>query len=161
MNIDFFINYLEHLSYAGIFITLVLVGYLIPVPEEIVLLIVGYISALGFNDVYIALIVSIIALQVGDNFLFLLSKGGGKYIIKIMQKYKQETIQKYDRSLKNHSGKTIFSLRFIIGVRMFGPLLAGSLNIRWATFLLYDTLALISYASLYIFLGYHFHNQTL
>ncbi len=99
MNIDFFINYLEHLSYAGIFIILALVGYfLIPVPEEIMLMIVGYISALGFNNVYIALVVSIIALQVGDNLLFWLSKGGSKYIVKIMYKFKEEKIRKIGKS---------------------------------------------------------------
>jgi membrane protein DedA with SNARE-associated domain len=42
---------------------------------------------------------------------------------------------------------------------MFAPLLAGSLKIRWITFQIYDILALIFYASLFIFLGFHFHNQ--
>jgi membrane protein DedA with SNARE-associated domain len=42
---------------------------------------------------------------------------------------------------------------------MFAPLLAGSLKIRWITFQIYDILALIFYASLFIFLGFHFNNQ--
>jgi len=67
---QFFINYAEQLSYLGIFILLAAVGFIITVPEEILLLSVGYLSALGFSNVYIATAVGIMGVLTGDSFLF-------------------------------------------------------------------------------------------
>ena len=54
---------------------------------------------------------------------------------------------------------TLFVLRFIVGIRLFGPLLAGSLQASWTTFLVYDVLALLIYVPMFILLWFHFHNQ--
>jgi len=156
---QFFINYAEQLSYLGIFILLAAVGFIITVPEEILLLSVGYLSALGFSNVYIATAVGLMGVLTGDSFLFWLSKRGSKYIIAIREKFKEGKIERYEQRMKNNIGMTLFVLRFIVGIRLFGPLLAGSLQASWTTFLVYDVLALLIYVPMFILLWFHFHNQ--
>ena len=69
-------------------------------------------------------------------------------------------MQKFKINIKKHIGKTIFLARFIVGLRIFGPvLLAGSLHIKWKIFQFYNTLAILLYVPILLFLGYHFHNQ--
>jgi membrane protein DedA with SNARE-associated domain len=92
----------------------------------------------------------------GDIFLFWLSRRGSKYIDKIQKKFKEGTLLKYKNLMRDNIGITVFLLRFIIGVRLFGPILAGALKAKWITFLAYDTLALIIYVPVFVFLGYHF-----
>lgn len=156
---QFFITYAEHLSYLGIFILLAVVSFILPVPEEILLLSVGYLSALGFTNVYIAIAVGFIGLLTRDSLLFWLSKRGSTYITAIRKKFEEGKIQRYEQRMRDNIGRTIFFLRFIVGIRRFGPLLAGSLQARWTTFLVYDVLALLIYAPTLILLGFHFHNH--
>ena len=160
VNTQFFINYLEQFSYLGIFILVALSGYIIPVPEEVLLLLVGYISGVGLNNVYIASLASIIGVLMGDNILFWLSRyKGSKLIDKLKRKVRKNEVMKYRNLMKQHIGKTIFILRFIVGLRFFGPFLAGSLKVRWKTFQLYNFLAVLIYVPIIVFLGFHFHKQ--
>lgn len=160
LNTQFLINYAGNFSYLGIFILIVLSGYVIPVPEEVMLLLAGYIAALGFNNFYFTLIFAIMGVLVGDNILFWLSKkSGSKLIDRLKRKIRKHKLMKYRNLMKNNIGKTIFVLRFIIGLRFFGPFLAGSLKVKWTTFQLYNFLAVAIYVPIIVFLGYYFHTR--
>ena len=159
-NPQFFISYLEQFSYVGIFLLLALSGYLVPIPEEILLLLTGYIAALGFNNVYIALIASILGILAGDNVLFWLSRyKGSRLIDRLKRKVRKNALAKYRHLMKRHIGKTIFIVRFIVGLRFFGPFLSGSMKVKWKIFQFYNLIAVVIYAPIMIFLGFHFHNK--
>ena len=157
---QFFINYLENFSYLSIFILSALVGYLIPIPEEILLLLVGYIAGSGFYNLYLAAFFSIFGVIFSDNVIFWLSTRNSVGLIKkLKQRFDRDKIKKYRRLMKKHIGKTIFVLKFIVGLRFLSPLLAGSMNVKWKIFQFYDLLAVAIYVPLIIFIGFHFHNQ--
>ena len=159
-NPQFFINYIEQFSYFGIFVLVALSGYVLPIPEEISLLIAGYIAGAGFNNVYITLIPAIFGVLVGDNVLFWLSRfQGSKLIDKLRGKVRKHEIMKYKALMRHHMGKTIFILRFVVGLRFFGPFLAGSMKTKWRIFQIYNLLAVLIYVPIIVFLGYHFHNK--
>lgn len=150
---------IESLSYAGTFIVMVLSGHLVPVPEEILLLFIGYASGIGLSNVYIAFIAASVGVMVGDSALFFLSKKGNGYVEKLKKRLNQGKVKRYEKMMNSHAGKTIFLSRFIIGLRFFSPILAGSLNVKWKTFLFSDFPAVMIYVGGSIFLGYHFHND--
>ena len=149
----------EHFSYTAIFFLLAFAGFLVPIPEEIILITVGYVVAAGFGNIYTSIIICILALIFGDSLLFWLSKGNNPWIKKLKKRIKQKAAAKFKLNIKKNIGKTIFLSRFVVGVRIFGPILAGSLRIKWATFQLFNLLALFIYVPLLVFLGYHFHNK--
>jgi len=155
-----FINYAEQFSYIGIFILVLFSGYLIPLPEEISLLLSGYLAAIWFNNLYGVLLAASLGVIFGDNILFFLSKyKGSKIIDKLKRKVRKNEVAKYRNLMKKHIGKTIFILRFIVGLRFFSPFLAGSMRIKWRTFQFYNLLAVLVYVPLIVLMGYHFHNK--
>ena len=157
---QFFIGYLEQFSYFGIFALIALSGYIIPIPEEILLLLTGYLAGIGVNNIYIALAAAILGILAGDNILFWLSRyKGSKIIDRLRHKVRKNEINKYRHLMKKHIGKTIFIARFIVGLRFFGPFLAGSMKIKWKAFQFYNLIAVLVYAPIILFLGYHFHNR--
>ena len=159
-NTQFFIGYIEQFSYLGIFVLIALSGYILPVPEEILLLLTGYIAALHLNNIYIALATAILGVLTGDNILFWLSRYKGSRVIdKLKHKIRKNELNRYRHLMKKHIGKTIFIARFIVGLRFFGPFLAGSMRIKWRIFQLYNLIAVLIYAPIIVFLGFHFHNR--
>ena len=153
------LNIIEHFSYTAVFFLLAFAGFLVPIPEEIIIITVGYVVAAGFGNMYVALIDCILGIFIGDNLLFWLSKSHNPLIKKLKKRIKQKAVQKFKINLKKHIGKTIFLARFIVGLRIFGPVLAGSLHVKSRTFQFYNTLAILIYVPIFLFLGYHFHNQ--
>ena len=159
-NTQFFINYIEHFSYLGIFVIGALVGYVIPIPEEIFLLLVGYIAGIGFYNVYFATFFAILGVLVGDNFLFWVSRyKASRLAERLKNRMNKNKVMKYRRLMKKHIGKTIFTLKFVVGLRVFSPFLAGSMKIKWSQFQFYNLLAAMVYVPIITFLGFHFHNQ--
>ena len=159
-NTQFFINYIEHFSYLGIFVIGATVGYLIPFPEEIFLLTVGYIAGVGVYNVYLATLFAISGVLAGDNILFWLSKYSVSGIVdKVSKQLDKHKIMKYRHLMKEHIGKTIFTLKFIVGLRIFSPFLAGSMKVKWRIFQFYNLLAILIYIPILVFLGFHFHNK--
>ena len=160
VNTQFFIHYIRHFSYFGIFIIGATVGYLIPIPEEIFLLLVGYIGGIGFYNVYFAAVFAILGVLTGDNILYYISRYNvSKIIEKIRRRLDKHKLMEYRHLMKEHIGKTIFTLKFLVGLRIFSPFLAGSMRIKWKIFQFYNLLAVLIYIPLLIFLGFHFHNK--
>lgn len=136
------------------------VGYLIPFPEEIFLLVVGYIAGTGVYNIYLATLFALLGVLSGDNVLFFLSKyKASKLVDKLQKRLDKHKIMKYRHLMKKHIGKTIFTLKFIVGLRIFSPFLAGSMRVKWSVFQFYNFLAVAIYIPILVFLGYHFHNK--
>ncbi len=154
-----FIFLLEHFTYFGMFVFLALTGYIIPLPEEIFLLLAGYLAAIGFASLPVIILVCLAGVLFGDNIVFFLSRFGFKFIFNIERRIKGSIIERYTKIMKKHPGKAIFSMRFIPGLRFFAPVLAGSLRVKWKTFEFFDFLAAIIFVPILILIGYFFHEK--
>lgn len=159
MHGEIFSIYLEHISYFGTFIFMALSGHLVPVPEEVILLLVGYASGIGLSNVYFTALAAMLGVVAGDSLIFYLSRHGSRYVEKLKNRIAPQKMAKYEKMMSSHAGKTIFLSRFIVGLRFFSPILAGMLKIKWQTFLVCDILAIVIYVSFFIFLGYHFNSD--
>ena len=153
---SFILIFVNNFSYLGVFLLLAIIA-LIPIPEELVLLLVGYFAGFGFTDLKFLIPISIFGVLVGDNILFFLSSHNNNLINKFKKKVAPKKFTKYELKMKEHIGKTIFLLRFIIGLRFLSPIIAGSTKVEWKKFLLYNTLAVLIFVPLFIFLGYRFN----
>jgi membrane protein DedA with SNARE-associated domain len=59
----------------------------------------------------------------------------------------------------NNIGKTVYFLRLVTGVRFFGPVISGTLGVRWRRFLFYDFGATILHSTLFVWLGYRYQHK--
>src|ERR1041385_3727676 len=154
-----FSEFARRLGYAGIFLWFISFDQLTPVPEEITLLTIGYLSALGMFNPVIAGIVALISSLSVDTGYYFLSKSGNNFFRKIYKKINPERMNRFNEKLKFHLPRTLILLCFIPRMRMLGPIAAGMTNIPFRKFLSYDAIGLIIFTGIYIFLGFVFHNS--
>lgn len=159
--IDFSVvsTFLERYSYLGIALFVAGGGYVIPIPEEIFLLLIGYLAAADFVNIWISLGVCFVMILLSDFFVYNLAAHGSRLLLGYQAKVKPEKMNKYEALMREHAGKTIFLLRFVFGVRFLSILIAGSLRVKPKLFLTADFLALLIYVPALIFVGFHFHNS--
>ena len=154
-----FSEYSIHYGYIGIFVFFITIDQLTPIPEEITLLTIGYLSSNNIFNPFLAGIISLAAFLTVDALYFFLSRSGNNFIGKKLQRKKNSLITKYKEKLKTNFGITLMVLCFIPRMRMFGPIFSGIMNLQFKKFLLFDTIGLSIFTSIYILLGYIFHSS--
>jgi len=132
---------------------------LIPIPEEIMLLISGYLTGVGTFNYLITAGLFISGMFISDMVLFYLSSRGNKYVIKLKNKIGGERFLKNEDFIKKHIKKIIFFSRFLVYIRFIGPVLSGGVKTKWSTFLFYDFIALVIYVPMVLFIGKYFHKN--
>ena len=153
------ISLLGQLSYWGIFGLSLLANLVIPVPEEIFLLGLGYLSG-GESPVlnpYITALIVIPGLLLSDIFLYTLARKGNKYVAILERRLRNFKFTRDREFVERHILKIIFISRFVIQFRFVGPVLAGTTNISWKKFIAWDAFALAVYVPLVIATGNFFH----
>jgi len=155
-----FINTIEQFSYLGIFIFAIFSGYIMPIPEEIILLIVGYMASERYVHLVPAMFIVIIAFIIGDNILFRLTLKNNKRVTKFIHEVLSiKIISRNKASFEKHINTTVFVTRFVPFLRFVGPVFAGYTKTKESTFMVFNTLAIVIYAPFVMWLGYFFHND--
>lgn len=157
-NMHQFSDYYELLGYFGILLFFVTLDQITPIPEEISLLTIGYLSAHKILNPFYAGVVSLFAFLVVDTVYFFLAKGGDHYLRKKYKKIKHSWFTKLKNRLQHNFPKTLLVLCFIPRMRLFAPLASGAMGVGYKRFLLFDTIGLSLFTTLYITLGFVFHN---
>ena len=153
-----FSPFIQHFGYLGIYIWFISFDQITPFPEEISLLIVGYLSALGIFNPILAGACSLLGFFTIDAIYFSLSKKGSQWIRK-KTKGLSSLMQRYRERIKNHSFKAFFILCFIPRMRLFAPILAGSSDYSYKKFFLLDGSALAVFTAIYVSLGFFFYKS--
>ncbi len=156
---SFLVHYLNHFSYVGILIYFCSVGYLTPIPEEIVLIILGYLAGIGHFNPWLVFLMVLSGVMLGDNIFYWLCYKESKYLLHFKTKVKKEVWDKYEQLMVNNIGKTLVLLRFFVGFRFLGPVIAGSLRVRWSRFMAFDLPIVAAYVSAFIYLGLYFRHR--
>lgn len=146
-------------SYLGIFILSIFVSYMLPLPEVVLLLLIGFIAKTTGINIWIAVFSSFTGTVIGDNALYRLSFLGNHYVQKFNRKMRSHKLIQYEHLVKDNFCFTIFFLRFITGIRFFGPVIAGTLGITWKKFFAYNFLATALHALFFILLGFYSHRK--
>lgn len=155
------IKYFSHFTYFGISAFFGTVGYFIPIPEEVVLVILGYLSGVDKFSFWLVYLFVTIGVVLGDNVFYWLSFKNNRYLSKLTRQVQSDLLIKYENLMSRHIGLTILILRFFIGFRFLGPLVAGSLRVSWFRFFVYDFMVVTGYLGFFLCLGYLFHQRLL
>jgi membrane protein DedA with SNARE-associated domain len=159
--IGFLIHSIRGGSYIGIFLFSMFVSYLIPLPEAVVLILFGYVAKTAHLNIVSVFLLAAAGGIIGDNILYRLSFFGNRYVERFNLKMRRHKLIQYEHLVIDNIGKAIFFLRFITGIRFFGPVIAGTLGARWKKFFLYDSSATLIHAVLFISIGYFYSHRIL
>ncbi|HXL58388.1 MAG TPA: VTT domain-containing protein, partial [Chitinophagaceae bacterium] len=153
-----FTNFIERFGYIGIFLWFISFDQLTPIPEEISLLVIGYLSANNVFNPVLAVFFSLLGCLTIDTIYFILSRQGNKFIKK-KTKGSSSLMASYREKIKQHTVQAFLLLCFIPRMRLFAPILAASMKFSFKKFLLLDGLALILLTSIFVSLGVIFHKS--
>lgn len=153
------LQYFESISYIGIFIAVVLSGHVIPVPEDIIMIIVGYIAAVHVVHLSLAIAVSIVAIVLADFGLYYLSFHGSKFAAAFGKRIKTNILSWYMGHMKERTFRVVFLSRFVPGLRVVNPIVAGFVKIPPFTFLFYSFCSAVIYVPIMVLVGFFLHSK--
>ncbi len=153
------LNSIGGLSYFGVFVLAILSNIVIPVPEELILVAMGYLSGNGLFIYPIVMTLFILGLMLSDYVLYSLAFRGSKLVKGFIKRLQKRGLLKNESYARRHIQKIIFFSRFLVYLRFIGPIMSGYLRIERKTFLMFNFLALVVYVNVFLGLGHHFHKQ--
>jgi membrane protein DedA with SNARE-associated domain len=161
--------FIEHVSsltpmgaYSWIVGVLLLCGLGVPIPEDISLIVAGYLAYKGVFEVNKAFVACLAAVLVGDTFAFCLGRWFGRPLLATRWAHRYFTPRRQRRVrayFRKFGSKVIFLARFTPGLRFSIFLSAGMLHLRPPVFFIYDALAAIISVPALVYLAWYFGGQ--
>lgn len=148
-----------HMSYLSIFIWFLILDQLTPIPEEVTLLSIGYISGHHLINPYFAGLAAFFGLTIIDSVYYWLAFSGNKLVNHLKNNISEKLMEKYLKGLKEHRIRTLLLLSFIPKIRFFSPVFAGVFRVKWRSFFLVNGIGTIIFIIIYIGIGMLFHNS--
>ncbi len=157
MNLDLFLLYLANYSYLSIVIVMLLASIGFPFPDDLVMISVGYLAYLKLINPYMAGLEIIFLGLLLDNVYFFLGKYKGKAILDRFSK-KYYIIKDIVRDNEAYAQKPskVFIARFVPVLRSAVPFIAGTSELKWKKFFVYNLLALLIMTPVLIITSFHF-----
>lgn len=156
--LDLIISQLYAHSHLGVFIALLIIGFGLPVPEDIILITGGVISAKD-DSVVLMVLVGMAGVLVGDSIIFTLGYHYGEAILNrrpFIWLVTPERLAKVRAYYRKYGYWTIFFSRFAAGLRATSFLLAGTSHVPYRIFILANGAAALFSVPFFVLLGYYF-----
>lgn len=127
-------------------------------PGDSMLFAAGAIAAVGEMNMWLLMVLLIIAAVLGDFVNFEIGKHFGKKLFSNPDSkvFKQAYLQKTHDYYAKYGGRTIIIARFIPIVRTFAPFVGGMGNMPYAQFARYNVIGAVIWVVLFTMLGYFF-----
>ncbi len=150
-------DWLATWGYLGVFVCVFIGNLGIPVPEETVMLIAGFLAGRSIFQLKVVYAVVILSAVVGDCCGFLIGRTGGQRVLEWLARNFTSIRRRYDRLqvfFHTHGSKAVFMARFITGVRFMAGPMAGAAGMPFMRFLGWNVLGAIIWCTLVVTVGY-------
>ena len=147
----------EHWGYVAIFVVVILGNVGLPVPEETVLALAGYLVHDGVLRLPLTLAVGVLGAATGDNVGYWIGRRLGRPTI---ERYgarvgiTRERMERIEGFVTRYGALGVFGARFIPGVRMLGGPLAGACGLATLPFVIANLLGALVYVPYAVGIGY-------
>jgi membrane protein DedA with SNARE-associated domain len=153
-------------AYAIVFAILVACGLGVPLPEDISLILGGWLAHNGAANLSVMMVVGFAGILVGDSLIFFAGRrlgtklgrkpGAGGFFARIVTPEKRA---KVEGLFEKHGQKIVCIARFMPGVRAVTYFTAGSVGMSYWRFIFWDGLAALLSAPIFIWLGFYFGGE--
>ena len=149
--------FLEHWRYPAIFAAVLLGNVGLPVPEETILALGGFLAHRGELQLPTVIAVGLLAAIVGDNIGYWLGRRYGREALERYGRYiwvRADRLERVSAFMARYGGFAVFAARFVAGVRFLAGPVAGATGMRPRTFIVANTLGALVYVPYAVGLGY-------
>jgi membrane protein DedA with SNARE-associated domain len=150
-------------AYGLVFIILLLCGMGVPLPEDVSLILGGFLVFEGKADLPLMMITGYVGILVGDTIVYTAGRRigskvgtGGGFFARVVTPEKRARVQGL---FARHGEKIVMIARFLPGVRAVTYFTAGSVHMKYWHFLIFDGIAALVSAPVFVFLGYKFGDE--
>ena len=129
----------------------------IPVPGETALITASVLASKGDLSIELVIVLAAAAAIVGDNIGYLIGRKGGRWLLERPGRFHNERLRVIatgEPFFERHGPKAVFFGRFVLGLRVWASWLAGATHMRWRSFLLWNALGGICWATLVGLIAY-------
>ena len=152
------------MAYGTVFGILLACGLGLPLPEDVALILGGYLAHAGAADLWGMMVVGYVGIAVGDSLTY---TAGRRFGPRPGQPPKGVwrrllTPEKLDRVrglYERHGAKVVMVARFLPGLRAVAFFTAGSTRMSYWRFIFFDSVAALASAPIFVFLGWYFGGE--
>ncbi len=122
----------------------------VPIPGETALLTSGVLASQGKLQIALCIALAAAGAIVGDNIGYVIGRKGGRWLLErpgAFERQRRRVLTVGEPFFERHGPKAVFAGRFILGLRVWASWLAGATHMRWRTFLLWNALGGICWAT--------------
>ena len=144
-------------GYLGILVFVLLGNLGLPIPEESVLWVAGYLVWQSGFQLPLVLLVGIVSAVAGDSVGYWIGRRYGQPVVARYGLWAHLTpprLETMRRFVQRYGSFGVFIARFVIGLRFLAGPLAGSLGLPWRSFLTANTLGALVYVPIMVGAGY-------
>jgi membrane protein DedA with SNARE-associated domain len=147
-------QFIDAWGYAAIFLIVVLGNVGLPVPEETVLTVGGYLAWQGHLRFPVVVLVAIVSAITGDNIGYWLGRRYGQRILGRLTAAAPERADRARAFILRYGALAVFAARFVAGLRFMAGPLAGSTGLSPGRFFTANLLGAVVYAPMIVGAGY-------
>ena len=144
-------------GYLGLLVFVLLGNFGLPLPEESVLWVAGFLVWKGGFQLPPVRLVGIVSAVAGDSLGYCIGRQFGQRTVErygLWARLTSSRIETMRRFVKRYGPYGVFLARFVVGVRFLAGPLAGSLDLPWRSFLIANVLGALCYVPIMVGAGY-------
>jgi membrane protein DedA with SNARE-associated domain len=129
----------------------------LPIPGETALITASILANQGKLDLPLVIAIAASASIIGDNLGYLIGRKAGRRLLERpgwLFDHRKRLLDSGERFFDRHGPKAVFLARFFAGVRVTAAWMAGINRMHWRTFLMFNALGAICWATAIGVLGY-------
>lgn len=146
-------------SYVGIFLWFVFFDQITPIPEELVLITMGFLANQGHLNPVLAGVTALAGLIIIDNVYYGFGHSGKMLFQRWRKPSEIALVERFKKRIQLRAWETIFMMSYFPKLRFITPFLAAAANINWVRFAIINATSSATYVTLYILLGIFFEHQ--
>jgi len=140
----------ETFGYPLLFLAVMAESSGVPIPGETALITAAILASQGKLQIELVIPIAAAGAIVGDNIGYLIGRKGGRWLLERPGRFhrqRQQVLELGEPFFDKHGPKAVFFGRFLLGLRVWASWLAGATKMHWRSFVLWNALGGICWAT--------------
>jgi membrane-associated protein len=159
INVD---HLIEVAGYPLLFVLVMAESGGVPIPGETALITAAVLASRGKLQIEWVIVLAAAGAIVGDNIGYLIGRKGGRWLLERPGRFyrqRREVLSTGEPFFERHGPKAVYFGRFVLGLRVWASWLAGATRMHWRSFVFWNALGGISWATAIGLLAYFLGNS--